>query len=444
MNGSTLDSVVLGMWRGRTELGNNATPSARALGAWPRYGTEVRPLWIAVLVALVSACTTGATRPSTVAERTPTPESVTTDNPGGDAESPTDAALMRLLTEPLGHKTDKFKTLRAHFADVDNWKRVKFFGHPTRAGFRYGKKPPYGFGVIEYRPAEDSDAPHACLEQFVRRATRLTKKFDIEIDPVERSLRKHYRGSESIDWIEHDRKAQKHRQAAEARRAEQDALRQRRLEARRQAQARAKMRQRIRGVSRPSRPRTSASPAGRPRHVVQLERILKRSIRRAHLAAHRATVAGRDLPAEVEVFVRGGEGRKTLVVVSPPLAELEPRRRAPPPKKPPAHKPPPRELTPEERFERGWQAREKRFGMTAMPVAQTAGRFQTLFDRDEYVGALVAYDSWPGTCLVQGFTVKVGTDPNLAQRVVERWIDEMAPRLMWDDELRKAPEHQNR
>jgi hypothetical protein len=300
--------------------------------------------------------------------------------------------------------------------------------------------------VIEYLPAEDSDAPHACLEQFVRRAASLTRKFDIEIDPVQRSLRKHYRGSESVDWAEHDRKQQAHKKALDERRAAQKRERDKKLAARKRAQTMAKqLRRRIRG-KRPPAPRRAATPSKRrPRPLVQLERIMGRTERRAHLAAHRATVAGQQPPAEVEVFVLGGEGRKTIVVVSPPWSELAPSRkqrrirRPPPPKKPP-----PKKLTPEEHFERAWQHREKRFGTAAMPVAQTAGRFKTLFDRDEYMGALVAYDSWPGTCLVHGFTVKVGTDAELAEKVVERWITEMAPRLMWEDNLREAPEFRNR
>jgi hypothetical protein len=406
----------------------------------------VRILWIAALAGLVSACASAPARPATVAERTPTPESVTVDNPGGDAESPVDAALTRLLAGPLGHKTDRFKTLRAHLPDAGNWKRVRFFGHPTRAAFRYGKKPPYAFAVIEYLPADDSDAPHACLEQFVRRATSLTRKFDIEVDPVARSLGKHYRGSESVDWAEHDRKQKEQKERLDERRAAQKKQRDDKLAARKRAQTMAKqLRRRLHGRRSPTPRRAAAPSQRRPRDLLQLERIMGRAERRAHLAAHRATVAGQQPPAEVEVFVLGGEGRKAIVVVSPPWSELAPSRqtrRIGRPRQP--KRPPPPKLTPEELFERAWQHREKRFGMASMPTAQTAGRFKTLFDRDEYIGALVAYDSWPGTCLVHGFTVRVGTDAELAKKVVERWIAEMAPRLMWEDELREAPEFRNR
>jgi hypothetical protein len=393
---------------------------------------------------LLGACVATPTRPASVAERTPTPQSVSADNPGGDAQSPTDAALTRLLEEPLGHKTDKFKTLRAHMADAGNWKRVRLFGYPTRTAFRYGKKPAYAFAVVKYEPAEDSDAPHACLEQFVRKAARLSKKFDIEIDPIARTLGKHYRGSESVDWVAHDREQEQQRAAAAKHKAARDERRRKQLEARRNARARAQAGARLRGRLKPNWSGLTKKTPKRPRHVAQLQRILKRTERRAHLAAHRATVLGREPPPEVEVFVLGGEGRKAIVVVSPPWDELDPSRRKRSIRKAQKPPPPPKKLTPEEVFERAWQHRAKRFGMGPMPVARTSGRFQTLFDRDEYVGALVAYDSWPGTCLVHGFAAKVGTDPALAQRVVDRWLAEMAPRLMWEDQLREAPEHKNR
>jgi hypothetical protein len=59
------------------------------------------------------------------------------------------------------------------------------------------------------------------------------------------------------------------------------------------------------------------------------------------------------------------------------------------------------------------------------------GRLESLFKTDEYVGALAAYESWPGTCLLQGFAVVAGTHRDLALRVRDRWLDEGAAKLAW-------------
>lgn len=79
-----------------------------------------------------------------------------------------------------------------------------------------------------------------------------------------------------------------------------------------------------------------------------------------------------------------------------------------------------------------------------MLVMRSSGRLNTLFMRDHYEVGVVAYQSWPGTCLVQGFAVRVGSDVTLARRVVSRWVDEAAPILHWAGWLREAPPFENR
>ena len=86
----------------------------------------------------------GAAQPAGLPHAAPTPTSVSKDNPGGDADDPDKAALLRLLAEPLGALTDKFETLRAAFPDWPNWRRVRFIGYPLRAGFRYGDRGGFG------------------------------------------------------------------------------------------------------------------------------------------------------------------------------------------------------------------------------------------------------------------------------------------------------------
>ena len=120
----------------------------------------------------------------------PTPESVTRDQPGGDAPDPHKAALIRLLGQPYGRKSDKFKTLDAHFPDVKNWRRVRFFGYPTRAGFRYGDDH-HAVAVLIYRPAEPGETPRGCLERFLHDATGVAKDFGAKVGPAVWTTEKH-------------------------------------------------------------------------------------------------------------------------------------------------------------------------------------------------------------------------------------------------------------
>ena len=83
-------------------------------------------------------------------------------------------------------------------------------------------------------------------------------------------------------------------------------------------------------------------------------------------------------------------------------------------------------------------------GTADMPVLLTSGEFQTLLNDDRWLAAAVAYRSWPGTCLVQAYAVKVGSDEELAHRVVARWLAEMAPELRWKGHLRERPPIANR
>jgi hypothetical protein len=100
----------------------------------------------------------------------------------------------------------------------------------------------------------------------------------------------------------------------------------------------------------------------------------------------------------------------------------------------------PRRLTTAER----WELRKRRFGEADMPVIRVSGEFDTILVDDRYLAAVAAYKSWPGTCLVQGFTVRVGSDEQLAERLIDRWIRDIAPKLVWVDILREAPPFKNR
>jgi hypothetical protein len=67
------------------------------------------------------------------------------------------------------------------------------------------------------------------------------------------------------------------------------------------------------------------------------------------------------------------------------------------------------------------------------------GSYESLFESNDYVGALAAYQSWPGTCLVEGFAVVATKHRALAIKVRDRWVAEGLPKLAWDKKIFEAP-----
>src|SRR5262245_44883199 len=95
-------------------------------------------LGLALVVLGCSGTPPPQPRPPAVAQRPPTPASVTVKEPGGDAESPHRAALERLLAAPWGARNDKDDLVWAPAPDWENWRRVHYFGVESFTGFRYG------------------------------------------------------------------------------------------------------------------------------------------------------------------------------------------------------------------------------------------------------------------------------------------------------------------
>lgn len=229
---------------------------------------------IGLAVGLTSACSTTARQPPGAP---PTPISVTSETPGGDADDPVQAALTRLLDERWGVRQDKFKTLNVRLPDQDHWRRVRILGQPTRAAFRYGDEH-HAVDVVFYTDAEGSDTPRDCLEHFLAEAeeTAMAYGSDLRVGAVE----------------EHE-------------------------------------------------------------HEVH------------------------------------GEPRSWLLV-------------------------------------RG------------------EGTFRSFLGSEDYVGALAVYQSWPGTCLVQGYVVKSTEHHGLAVQVRERWVEDAADRLRWKHQIDEAPPRSTR
>jgi len=355
-------------------------------------------------------CSTQAPPPSTPEARTPTPGTVTRNNPAGDADSPVDAALERLVSEPISHKEDKFRTFRPMFADAGNWKRVRFWGYPSRAGFRYGKDN-YAVSILLFEKAENDD-PNACLTAFAKKALNTARLFDVKIGDVERLERIHPRGLEALDM---GALMAEELRRYEARRARRD--------------------------------------EGREQLIAMLER---RKATQRSAARRRAAKSGAVTP---EAVASESEGTASASSEGPTEAAearaKKPKRR-------------------NNRFGLGWlrdrlrrhdartdalEKRKKRKhpvdypytvklieekGDATMPVLLTSGGFKTLTNDDQYLAAIVAHPSWPGSCLVQGIAVKVGTDPKLAEKALQRWLDEAAPDSKWRYDLREEPTFETR
>jgi hypothetical protein len=221
---------------------------------------------------LLTGC--GGSQPTTRAPDTPpTPISVTKEHPGGDASNPEKAAIERLLREPWGFRRDRWGTLRIPLADWRHWRRVKIFGQPTRATFRYGDEH-YALDTVWYQKTEGANDPEACLERFMAYAVPLAESYAVKI------------GESSL----------------------------------------LRVTQQVRDETRP------------------------------------------------------------------------------------------------------------------MVVKLIDGRIDAVVATDDYVGAIAVYQSWPGTCLVQGFAVLSTNHRDIALKVRDRWVAEAAPQLLWDAKVQAAPE----
>lgn len=69
-----------------------------------------------------------------------------------------------------------------------------------------------------------------------------------------------------------------------------------------------------------------------------------------------------------------------------------------------------------------------------------SGRLDSMFGHNDYLGAVIAYQSFPGTCLIEGFAVVATHHPALAKQIRERWIAQGVPQFYWEKSVKEAPE----
>jgi hypothetical protein len=147
-------------------------------------GAIAARLSLLAIAPIALGCSNNAAPPETPQappRSTPSPASITRDNPGGDAADPVKAALERLLYEPIAsERRDRWATLHIPLPDSKNWVRIRIWGKPTRATFQYGKD--YTAMVtIRYFPTDGPDDPEHCLAEFVKYAMPIAEGYGIRM-----------------------------------------------------------------------------------------------------------------------------------------------------------------------------------------------------------------------------------------------------------------------
>jgi len=140
--------------------------------------------WLPFAIVVLGCCNNNVPAeapPQPPPDKPPTPASVTKARPGGDAADPVKAALERLLTEPIELKRrDRWGTLRVPLADTKNWRRIRIWGHPTRATFQYGDDYT-AMVLLRYSKIEGSNDPEHCLADFVKHASPVAQGYGIRL-----------------------------------------------------------------------------------------------------------------------------------------------------------------------------------------------------------------------------------------------------------------------
>lgn len=151
---------------------------------------------------LTAALTIGcaATTPRQAPGLPPDPKTITRANPGGDAADPVRSALERLATEGWGWKRDKWVTLRVPLADAKNWRRVRLWGYPTRASFRYGDEH-YAVATVWYTKTDGPNDPESCMKRFLDHAVPVAKKFDVKVGEPQTFLSSQKVGDEELPMM---------------------------------------------------------------------------------------------------------------------------------------------------------------------------------------------------------------------------------------------------
>jgi len=134
-------------------------------------------------LALLPACGSSVARQP--AGRPPTPANVSVAEPGGDADDPHRAALLRQLGEPWGRRDDKDGQVEVPLPDWEHWKRVRFWLIEHFAGWRYGKDH-HAMAILlvqDVAPGEKLDSL-SCLRRFETWTRPQLRAFEVKLGKV--------------------------------------------------------------------------------------------------------------------------------------------------------------------------------------------------------------------------------------------------------------------
>ncbi len=112
----------------------------------------------------------------------PSPDSVSVQEPGGDAPNAHAAALWRQLTEPWGERNDKDDQLWVPLPDWEHWKRVRYWGIEHFSGWRYGDQHHVAAAaaLLDVKPGERHDSER-CLQRFDAEAIPKAKRLGVGV-----------------------------------------------------------------------------------------------------------------------------------------------------------------------------------------------------------------------------------------------------------------------
>jgi hypothetical protein len=143
---------------------------------------ESSPMRIGLLLAapLVAACSAGAGGSARSIAASPPPKDDGQPAQGGSGGDEHSAALEQLKIAKMEWRIDKQGSMKLLLPDAEHWTRVKFWGVPSLAGFRYGKDH-HAIVAAFVTHVDDNGAPGVCMKSFESWANPWVEAFDVQV-----------------------------------------------------------------------------------------------------------------------------------------------------------------------------------------------------------------------------------------------------------------------
>lgn len=162
---------------------------------------SVRFFWQFLLIAGLTGC--GGSVQKQPPGQPPTPDTISNDEPGGDAFDPHRAALLRQLSEPWGLRNDKDDQIHVPTPDWKNWKRVKFRLVKHFTGFRYGKEHHVMSLVFLLDvPPESHQTSQSCMNRFEAWARPQLSDYDVSFGEFKTTLKRWHKEPLQVNYVD--------------------------------------------------------------------------------------------------------------------------------------------------------------------------------------------------------------------------------------------------